>query len=238
MPLDDADKKHIADSIAEAFKGDALKTALAPAIADTVKREITGAISGLKLDETIAAKVGEATKGLKPPDTDGKGGDGKGGDDKADPAVAQLRAQLEELTRKTKVAEQAAASEKAAREEEQLIGALRETLAKAGVPAEKQRPVVALLHAADKRVRRTTDGQPGLHFRRNGYEEVLPLEAAVKEWLGTDEGKQFLPPTGVQGTGQGPGNRTPDLRTGGKFDPDKAGAALFAATRAPAAHTG
>lgn len=80
----------------------------------------------------------------------------------------------------------------------------------AGVPAERLKAVEAVLYHADKRIRYGAGGSddaPGLHFTRMGYEEVLPLADGLEEWLGTVEGKAFLPPRDVAGTGQGAGQK-------------------------------
>lgn len=214
MPLDDADKKFITEAIAASLKPLDDKFVSADATTKIVTQSIAKALGDLKIDEKIAAAV---PKPPEPGATDDKTGKGKKGD--VDPEVAKLHESVARLERENKEAAKARQEAEAAREESELLGALREQLNTAGVPADRQRGVVALLHAADKRVKRTPDGKPGMHFARKGYDEVVPLADAVKEWLAGDEGKAFLPPSGAQGTGQGAGTQVRHGTSAGAVKP-------------------
>jgi hypothetical protein len=55
------------------------------------------------------------------------------------------------------------------------------------------------------RVKLDDKGAPTFVFQRNGYEESLPIADGAKEWVGTDDGKLYMPPVGTQGTGGGLG---------------------------------
>jgi len=98
--------------------------------------------------------------------------------------------------------------------------------------ADRVKAIRSVLHSADARVKYTEDERPGLHFARDGYDEVLPLDAGLAEYLSSDAGKQFLPPTNVQGTGQnnlrGGGKLT---NSEGKFNPSSAVTALLGSSR-------
>ena len=54
-------------------------------------------------------------------------------------------------------------------------------------------------------IKRTDDGQLTYVAQRNGYTEDLALGDGIKDWLQTDEGKAYLAPKDVGGTGNAPG---------------------------------
>lgn len=167
------------------------------------KRQIAGAVKealeGLKLGESIAAEVAK----LKPAEPDPK-------DDKSaakpDPKIAALEARLQEVTAKlTAESEERGKAVEAAKNEKAFI-ALKTAL------GPHVRPEVLELAARDlfvaqKRVTVDEQGNPLLTVRKAPYpgqsEEDIPLPLAdgVKHWLGTTEGKFFVPAHGV-GTGQ------------------------------------
>ena len=62
-----------------------------------------------------------------------------------------------------------------------------EIIGKAGIPAERIRHALAVLHNAEGRIRYDDKGNPGMHFQRDGYEEVVPLDKGVAEWAKSDE---------------------------------------------------
>ena len=117
MPLDDNDKKFIADLIKESVKP------------ETIGGAVKAHLDGLRLDDQIAARVKDATKDLAPTRADGEpSGTGKGSD---------------EAARKLATIEKALQDERKAREEaeyarrrDQLDVGAREALAKVGVPAD------------------------------------------------------------------------------------------------------
>lgn len=203
MALDDADKKFIGELLANALKGEDLGALIGGA----VKREI----AGLKLDEKFKAvdeKVTAAAKAKEEePPAGGKGGKGddKAGKGDTDPRIAAQIAKLEKDLEEQKSARlRAEEKEKSAK----LEGSARDALIKAGVPAERVGHAMAFIHNAQNRVRFDDKGAVGLHFQREGYEEIVPIEKGVAEWLKTTDGKAFLPPSGAQGTGTGAGARS------------------------------
>lgn len=176
MPLDADDKKFITEL-------------LATHTAEAIKKSQEEADK--RLDARLA-KEREETKKLLPPKDDDKRDDNGRFTSKEE--LSALKKQLD--------------AEKAAREKaegdrkaEQLRSAAGAALASAGV--ERTSHALALLDASEGRLAFTDDGRPGLKFRRNGYEEVVPLDKGVSEWLRTDDGKAFLPASGAQGTGTG-----------------------------------
>jgi hypothetical protein len=222
-PLDDADKQTINEMIGEALKGDDLTMAITSAVTSTVK--------GLKLDkldDTIASKVAEAVKATTPEPTKGddKGGKGKGGDAGDDKVAQQLAAMEKQL----KVEREAREKSEAARQAERLHGAARAALTAADVPGSRIKGAMALLQAEGLLVV-DDDGNPGIKGTdKYGVDAVLPLDVGVPAWLKTDDGKQYLPPTGAQGTGDGSATGSKTIKgKDGEVDVSKLGQALFGA---------
>lgn len=104
---------------------------------------------------------------------------------------ARHKAEIAERDAKQKAAE---AKQQAAEERQAVESVLRDS----GVTNIKG--AVAVLKA-DGRVARDADGN--LHFvaQREGYTDEVELSKGLKEWLGSDEGKLYMPPTGAQGSG-------------------------------------
>jgi hypothetical protein len=201
MPFDDAQKAEIAALVAES-----LKSSLPGLLADGLKPISAG------LEKAITDKVTAATKGLqaKPADTDTdtdtdtddepvKGKSKGKTDPKLTAQIAALQKQVADETTKREAAEQKS-------REERVLNSARSALTKAGVPPERVKAAIAVLHNAEGRLRLAEDGKPGLHFQRTGYDEVVEIEKGLDEWLKTDDGKVFLPPRGVEGTGDGASN--------------------------------
>lgn len=124
---------------------------------------------------------------------------GQGQDDKSSNAwkVAEAKhretlARLEDAERRREEAENQAKQDRLRMEVESAIA--RE------FPAEVVPNVMARL-TVENRLRYTDDNRAGMYFQRNGYEEVLPVDRAVKEFAESDIGKTFLPARGVNGTG-------------------------------------
>lgn len=150
----------------------------------------------------------------KPPASGASGsavGNAATGNTEADRRLAKLEKQLAK-TQAERDAEKKAREEqtlKAARDEER--SKLSEVLADAGVDPKRSRAAIALLHSEDKRVRRNDEGK--IVFVQDDGDEV-DLKVGVKKFLETDEGKVFLPPRPVAGSG----NRGGMPPTGGKMN--------------------
>lgn len=209
MPLDEADLKKIADLI---------KAAVDPAIAKisedvpkVVAEQLKPVSAKLTDAETIAKAAKEAAEkaGKTPADDAGK----RKPDDKAtDPATAKLQEQLETLQANLKAAEE---EKKANAEKEKanaLLAAARDALGLAGVPPERMK--VALAALKDEGILAYDGETAGFKYQRKGYSEVVAGKAGAEEWLKTDAGKLFLPPSDATGTGQR-GGRAPNAGGGG-----------------------
>jgi hypothetical protein len=196
MALDEADKKFITDLLGASLKEATKDFATTETLKKVVDQNIAKAVEGLKIDDKIAA--------MKPKDEPKDDTAAKAKGDKIDPELAKLQEKLTQLEQKNRATEERAQAETAKREESEAISAWREALAANGVPSDRQAIAIAKLHHADKLTKRDAEGK--LHVsvaRAAGYTDNLSLTDFVKEYVGTDEGKTFLPPTGASGTGTG-----------------------------------
>lgn len=197
MPLDEDDKKVVQDLIKAAFTGEDFTKA----VSGTVEATVGKAIKGLKLDEQIGAALTKALEAHKPkeqePESPKEGGAGK-----PDPAALRLQSELEQVKKQLKDEADARKAAEEARKTERLHTAVRDALAKAGVPADRMKHALALLQA-EGRLAYGEGDVPGLKFVRPWGEEILPAEKAAAEWVQSDDGKVYLPAKGTQGTGEG-----------------------------------
>jgi hypothetical protein len=218
MPLDEADKKAIAEMLAAAMGASSEEQSKRTAAS------IKAAVDALGIDAKL-----EALK-VKPDAVEDKVEDKKGG--KVSPEMMRLQKQLETLTRQSGEDRTAREAAELKAKTSTLLSAFDNAARKAGVPAERLPALRALLHNASERVKYDDNDRPGLHFQRDGYDEVLDLETGFGEYLGTSEGKQFMPPSKIAGTGES-GSRGGGRMTGtdGKFNRDAAGSALLGASR-------
>jgi hypothetical protein len=220
MPLDDADKKFISEAVAAAMKthGEEAdkKYVTADAAGKMVEQGVKGGIEALKLPDLIGEAVKKALPaggGANPAgggagDGD-KGGKGKG-DGTPDPQVAKLQEQLEKLEAQNREAQKAREAAEATNRSQKLQGELRAALQAGGASPGLIDAAMALLPS-----RQLSDGKPILvheadgsvkmRLQRKGYVDSVDVAAGVKDWLATDEGKNYLPASGKQGTGDGAG---------------------------------
>ena len=134
-------------------------------------------------------------------------------DAKPDAALLAKIEALEESVRTEQTNTKTATAKAAA---EKMLSALRGALTKGKVSRVEH--AVAHLHHAQKRISLDDIGQPVIRFDRTGaggaYQDHLPLEKGMEEWLGTDDGKSFLPAKQIHGSdvhnSQRRGTITPD----------------------------
>lgn len=202
MPLDDKDLEQIAKLIAAAQTKAAEEAdkRLEATIGKAIKAagvETTKQLEALKAE--TEKRFGEIPKPADPPDP--KAGD-KPGDIENSPAFKKLQAEVE--ASKKQAAEQAKRAEQAEakRSAELLTNATRDALIASGADPKRVHLALPVLQASG-RIKLDDKGAPVMVFQRNGYEEALPVGDGAKEWLGTDDGKVFVPPSGKQGTGDG-----------------------------------
>lgn len=196
-------------------KGGGDGAAAAAGLSEEMKKEITKHVSGAvanyskriqaDLMATLTTTLEEKLKGFQPVKVDGDGGtgggDGKGGAPPEDPDKKRMRAELDSLTKKLEqqTTERQQDAERALRSEErnELTARLRE----AGIPEPRLRGAVAYLLHDTKAIRRDKENKIVWPVKRDWGEEELPFEKGVEEWLGTEEGKAYLPPKDAKGSG-------------------------------------
>lgn len=123
----------------------------------------------------------------------------------------EVKAQMAEMQNRLKAAEAEREREKQAREQERAErmrseerAALADALRSAGVGDKQVKPAVAMLFTEEGRVKRDDTGAIKFRVQKDGYEDLVDLETAVKEWVKTEEGKIFLPARQVGGSGTKP----------------------------------
>lgn len=191
MALDEADVKRIGELIKEAIKP------------EIIGQVVKAHLDGLKLDEKIKEAVATGTKDLREKvDAADKGDKGDKDKDKSksgekgadDDRLAAMQRQIDERDRKLAEAESRQAAEA-------LDAAARDALIKAGVPAERVPHALPFLKTAGVLV--SKDGKPGWKGKdRFGVDATLSLDEGAAAWAQTPDGKLYLPPSGVNGTGE------------------------------------
>lgn len=140
---------------------------------------------------------------------------------KSDPMAAELKA----LRAQYEAEKAEREKERVARMTQEERTALSQALAAKGVTGPHLKGAMALLYDAEKRITRDEAGIIAFKVQRNGFDEVLPLEKALDEWLGTEDGKAYMPPRQVSGSGVTPG-RSPGNSADGKMTQAQAAALL------------
>lgn len=207
MALDDNDKKAIGELIAAALKAnnDEQAKAVDATVGKAVKAlDLDGKLKALDIDGKLEAVKTELK--VEPPADPPKGG--KGGSVTDDPEFKKLQAELAKVQKTAEEQAKRAKDAEAAQKAEALANGVRDALVAGG--ADPKRVQIALSHlTATGRIKLDDKGQPAFAFTRDWGEELAPAAKGATEWLGTDEGKLFVPPVGSQGSGDGvqPGNR-------------------------------
>ena len=211
MPLDEADLKKIADLIGASTKdlvragdlGGVIDTALSARLKDVPT-----------LDAVTAAAKQAAADAAKAADPKSAGkGDPKGDD----PALAALKAQIEETNAKLAAAERARVDAERKATADANLTRVRDALVKAGADPEAVHLAIpsirdsgALLLDGDKVGWKGKD--------QYGMDTVHDFEAGAKAWVQTSDGKRFVRPVSAQGTGDRVGSRDSATGTGSVTD--------------------
>lgn len=139
---------------------------------------------------------------MKPPSTSSTPAESKNADD---PIVRGLQKQLQDLTAKADKAASEAAAEREKSRKQSLRQTLTDTLLKNGVDAARVKHAVGFLVDAEGRVRYQEGGDDLVFTDTDGSE--LDLHTGVKSWVGSEDGKFYLPARGITGSGdRGTGN--------------------------------
>lgn len=184
--------KRMGEAIKNAFTGDAFKGVLSAALAPAIE----GAT------KPLAEKLATLEAGAKKPDPPpgkkaGEGaGEGAGGDlsPEAQQRFAAMEAKLADAENKAKAAERAALEDRA-------HGAVRDALAKAGVPADRI-PLALAFVKSEGLIKFAEDGTFGFDKVDQWGGKVKQDPAAwAGEFVKTDTGKALLPAAPTQGAG-------------------------------------
>lgn len=206
MALDEADMVKLTEHFAAMLKKHSEDTSKA------LDGQIAKAVKGVDVDKKMEAKL-EALKAElatakanaedeKPPAKQEAG---------ESPEIKRMRAEMAELKRQSEAQMRRAEEAEAARRSEALTSGVRDALLASG--ADAKRVSVALSHLrATQAVKLDEKGNPVFVATREWGEDLVPVSKGAAEWLQTEEGKFFLPPSGAQGTGDRAGS--PE-RTGG-----------------------
>jgi hypothetical protein len=186
----------------------------------------------------ILAKLEELAKASPA----GGGGESKGdGKDAVSPEIKTQLAKAEQAAKEAKDGQ--LALEKRLKEKDQELenrtinSELTKALIDAGVRSEHTDALI-LLHRASGNII-MQDGAPVAKVKREGYEDVLSLSDAMKEWVKTPKGKLYLPPVDVHGTGdnkipingRGDGSGFGPLLTGSSDDQTMAALNILSQTK-------
>ena len=228
MPLDDADKKAIAEMIAGALKPEALTAALQPLVASAVTAATKPLTERLDKGEQ-AAKAAEAEAAKKAAEAEAakkaaaeeeakKASGGKPAE--PDPAIMT---QLRQLQEQLKAERDARAAAEARTAQEALNRTLRDAIAAAGIPADRIKHALAVIQAEGAIV--DHQGAPHWKGKVGGVDGIHALADGLADWAKND-GKIFLPPAPVKGSGSEPGQRTTQQAGGAPVDWSKLGGAM------------
>lgn len=199
MALDEADKKLIADLIGAALK-DAMKPeTLGAAVAPVIQAHVKEATKGFVTAED-AKKAAEADKAKG--DADKAKGDGKKGADEPNEAMQTLQRKLDEITARADAAEKARADAERKATVDAARSKVRDALAKAGVPADRLHLAMAAVEASGQ-LTLDGDGAGWKTVDRYGIPKVATFDEGAAEWIKGSDGKVFLPPVDVAGSGDG-----------------------------------
>lgn len=144
-----------------------------------------------KFEELVAAKF----ESISPP----KEKSASSSSVEEDPKFRGVMKQLEELKVQTQKAQQERDTERAKAREVSLRQRVQDELAKHGIDTSRSRHALALLVDAEKRVSYSPDSDD-IVFRDSDNTEV-DLTTGLKSWIKSDDGKLYMPPRGVSGSG-------------------------------------
>lgn len=171
---------------------------------EKVNKAITGHVNRVKetFEKTLTAKLtefGESLKSSRTEEAEG-GASGKGGEAESETKkqLAAMQKRLEAAEKKTEEERTARETERQARMRDEERTTLASALRKAGVSEEARvKGAMALLYTEEKRVARTEDGR--IVYRKG--DDELDLDKGIADFLKSDEGKLYLPPRQVAGSG-------------------------------------
>lgn len=197
------------DAVNAAVRSQIGRLPLGQMVGDAVKNAFGSVTEQLnKHFDTKFAEIDQTLKGIK--DGGGKGkGDDKGSTgeipEEVKNALDKMTAKVDELTNQVNEKDQQLQAQRDQARERERQATLRDALSQAGVPDKRLTPLVAYFEQQKK----IQDGENGEFFVEverdtagHRYKEKLKPEQWAKEWIKTDEGKEWLPAQRVGGGGK------------------------------------
>jgi len=130
--------------------------------------------------------------------------------DRVDNQTKAFQAQLNKLSEKLQQSEQLRAEEKSHNRDLNARNTLKDALTAAGVSGDRIKHAMAFIYdGKDKMVNYTDSGELEFTLEKDGYTQYLSVQEGVNAFLDTDDGKFFLPPRDVAGSGNKGGNNRP-----------------------------
>lgn len=136
-----------------------------------------------------------------------------------DDAVQAMRARLKEMEALLAAEKQERDKERHLRSVNEERAALKDVLQAEGVPSDRLKAAVAVLYTEDQRIGRDDHGNIQFLTQEEGYVDRASLKEGVAKFLKTDEGKIYLPPRDVSGSGN-KGGRAPAPKEGSSLAED------------------
>lgn len=218
-------KKMVGEQVNGAVIGLLKKGAFKDQMAEVVKASVTETVT-----TAIKDMMPELIKSIAPPTTTPPGDGKPGGELPPEVKAALAKAESEQKALREMVTteqdKRKALEETSKKNEERntIVASLR----KMNVSEAHIKSLAPYLHNESGRITRDAEGNVVMSMTREWGTEVVPVEAGIGEWLTkTDEGKAYLPPAGVEGSGVGATGGIP--RPGTKLTESQSNQALGAA---------
>ena len=128
-----------------------------------------------------------------------------------DAKVKALQARLKEMDKAVAQRESQLAEQELQRKTNTARGILKDSLSEAGVPADRVKQAVGYLFDSEKRVQYSESGAIEFLIPEEGYVDRLNVKDGVQKFLSGPEGKMYLPPRDVSGSGN-QGGKSPRAR--------------------------
>jgi hypothetical protein len=146
----------------------------------------------------------------------------KEGQTETDRKLAETLRRLEAAEARAKESETKRVEQESARLREEEHSALERSLRAGGVTNEISVKAARALLREENAYFRDSENKLKFRLKKNGYEDEKELDEGVKEWLGSDAGKNFLPPTGATGAETRPGKGQAPAAAPGPMNREKA----------------
>lgn len=198
MALDESDLKKLAEMITASTK-DLVRAA---DIGGVVESALAVRLKDIPTADSVTAAAKAAAAEMAKP-AEAQPNKAKAGDD---PALAALKAQIEETNAKLAAADRARVDAERKATADANLSRVRDALGKAGVAPERMHLAIAAVKESGALI---LDGDKVGWKGKDSYglDATLDFDAGAKLWASTNDGKTFLPAVDARGTGDGKNNR-------------------------------